>query len=105
MKAPTFAPVFAYFYPVMCEAARSLGYALAVHGTMDKDLDLIAVPWIDNACAPLTLVRTLANVAGGTLFESAGHTPEEKPHGREAWLLILNNGAAVDLSIMPRLSR
>ncbi len=29
--------------------------------------------------------------------------PEIKPHGRKAWLLIMGNGAAFDISVMPKL--
>jgi hypothetical protein len=31
------------------EVARSKGYVLAVHGTLIRDIDLVACPWIENA--------------------------------------------------------
>lgn len=45
MKPPTRAPFFACIYHGLCDVARARGYALAIHGTVTSDLDLIAVPW------------------------------------------------------------
>lgn len=49
MKEPSIAPAYTFLYPILCEAARACGYALAIHGTMQRDLDLVAVPWVDEA--------------------------------------------------------
>ncbi len=39
-------------YPQLVEEARRHGYALAPHGSLQRDLDLIAVPWSEEAAAP-----------------------------------------------------
>ena len=102
MKEPTFAPVYATLYPVLAEAARKCGYALALHGTMTRDLDLIAVPWTDEALCAHDLFKAL-------IVASRGHiTPElerceHKPNGRMAYSILLDNGAFIDLSVMPRI--
>jgi hypothetical protein len=43
----------------MREAARGLGYALATHGTMAFDIDVVAIPWIDGAAEPEALIAGL----------------------------------------------
>ncbi len=107
MKDPTFTPVYAYVYPAMCEIARSKGYALALHGTMQRDFDLIAVPWVDEAVDAPELVAALEQVAGGYVFAhpTLGREPTPKPHGRMSWVLILDNGAFIDLGVMPKVGR
>lgn len=39
--------------------ARELGYALAVHGSVTRDCDLIAVPWTDAAVNAFELAHAL----------------------------------------------
>ena len=34
---------------MLCDVAREMGYALALHGSMNRDMDLIAVPWVVGA--------------------------------------------------------
>jgi len=100
MKSPSPAPLYATILPVLTETARGLGYALAVHGTLSRDLDLIAVPWVDDAAPPEELVQALAaRVAwtrdDGMLIQG----PERKPYGRLAWTIPLCGDAFVDLSV------
>lgn len=119
MKLPTIAPVFACLYPGLCCVARHHGYALAVHGSLVTDLDLIAVPWVAEAGDPLVLRDALLRHVGacgydGLLRESDPHLTEAqiqqivgtemevKPHGRMAWNLYLDHGVKIDLSILPR---
>lgn len=100
MKSPSPAPLYATILPVLTETARGLGYALAVHGTLSRDLDLIAVPWVDDAAPPEELVQALAaRVAwtrdDGMLIQG----PERKPYGRLAWTIPLIGDAFIDLSV------
>ena len=78
------------------------GYALCMHGSFTRDLDLLAVPWADKACEPEHLVRRIADATG---LRETGHPPSKKPHGRLAWTLIFRQFADprfVDVSVMPR---
>lgn len=90
---------YASLYPVLREAARDCGYALALHGSLQKDLDVVAIPWVEEAGSESLLVQLLTECAGGVL------RPErtEKPHGRVAWTIELAaQGGYIDLSILPR---
>lgn len=90
------------------EKARELGYALAVHGSLKRDIDLIACPWTDDAVAPPVLAEALREVTGGYWswsmkgadFTLAG-CPGNKPHGRLGWVINLGGGPYIDLSVMP----
>jgi hypothetical protein len=50
---------YAAIYPRLREVAREHGYALALHGSLTKDLDLLAVPWVVDADDEATLVRAI----------------------------------------------
>jgi hypothetical protein len=97
--------------------ARDFGYALAVHGSTARDIDLVAVPWADIAVDPLTLAEALRSTAA-RVHGRAYHRPHrgrpdhqrlgspgEKPHGRLVWTFHLGGGPYIDLSVMPRILR
>jgi hypothetical protein len=122
MKDATRAPVYAMMYHGLCDTARKFGYALAIHGTVTADLDLIAVPWIDDAAPAETMVEALRKHINAVEYpellrrqlgdenlvqqilarRDEPKDPEQKPHGRRAWNLYLDHGGKVDLSVMPR---
>lgn len=123
MKPANNAPFFACLYAGLCDIARQHGYALAVHGTMARDFDLVAIPWTDAAVSDKELVaalqqHVLAMDYRGLLQRQCGWaTPEQidqmvsratdpdcrvKPHGRKAWVLYMEHGCQIDLSVMPR---
>lgn len=109
MKSPTFAPAYAVFFPMLAEVAQDCGYALAIHGSLQSDFDLLASPWTDDAVSDNELMQAIADYVGIAMSTIYGSTkvigPESKPHGRKAWAIIMGNGAYIDLSVMPRLSK
>jgi len=89
---------------IATRVARDYGYAVAVHGSRVRDLDLIAVPWTAEARPTLDLVAALEVALGGFVTDrnSDGLTwPREKPHGRRAWVIHLGAGPYIDLSVVP----
>lgn len=102
--APTFAPCYAALYPMLAELARVHGYALAVHGSMQRDFDLVAVPWTTAAGDAETLIANFAVALGGTVApRQVGMVGggEQKPHGRVAYSIYLGQ-AYLDVSVTPR---
>lgn len=99
---------YAKTLPHLCQIAREHGYALAVHGSMATDLDLLACPWTEEAADPETLAETIREAIDGHFTGTA----IEKPHGRRAWSIVpsawigcTNNlkwRPWIDLSVMPR---
>jgi hypothetical protein len=101
---------FAYLYDSLVAVAQDHGYALALHGSMSRDLDLIAVPWTNNASTKPVLMDALNKDISRFRVdkfrkgyeENDLKTPTKKPHGRTAYALHLGGDAYVDISIMPR---
>ena len=89
--------------PPLRLAARGCGYAIAVHGSLCRDIDLIAVPWTEQADDEKLLVERLLGVLAGFLGRATAQEWSDKPHGRRAVLIYhAGNGAEIDLSVMPR---
>lgn len=101
------------------ETARAQGYALTVHGSLARDIDLVAVPWVKGAISAPVLVRrliaTVRRLNDGIALVINDHSaaegderrrnPTSKPHGRLAWCIHLGGGPYIDLSVMPRAVR
>lgn len=82
-------------YPVLREVARGHGYALAVHGSLQKDLDVLAVPWVEECSDPDVLAEALRDKSGGQFVGGVGL----KPHGRKAYTIHLGLAGYIDLSV------
>lgn len=101
---PKAAPAFyASLLPILIPVAREHGYALAVHGSMLRDLDLIAVPWTAEASPAEDLAEGLREGVGGSWkpYDTNG-SRSAKPHGRRVWSIHFGGGCYIDLSVMPR---
>jgi hypothetical protein len=107
MKESNRAPAYACIYHGLAEIAREYGYALAIHGSVLTDLDLIAVPWTDDAVDAESLMMLIRDHCGKCAvnldeYSNEHIEPSIKPHGRLAWKFHLHAGGAVDLSVLPR---
>lgn len=51
--------------PPMRRAAKHVGYALTVHGSLNRDIDLVAVPWREGALDADRLISALCGAAIG----------------------------------------
>lgn len=89
--------------------ARDHGYAVGVHGSLreNRDIDLIAAPWVKNAKAPRTLMRAISHQLPYLARVKAHDHDPPKPHGRlgYVWIITCRHAGCpryVDLSVMPR---
>lgn len=95
--------------PAMRRAAKDEGYAITVHGSLNRDIDIVAIPWREhNVGTPDRLVTVIAGAIGGVTGRCLHRDSwTEKPHGRRAKTLLVWCGestADLDLSVMPALS-
>lgn len=85
-------------FRLIWETARPLGYAIGLHGSMKRDCDLIAAPWVDNPAHPDDLIKALCVALNATQVGGV----EAKPVGRIAVILQIDGYVKhIDLSIMP----
>ncbi len=106
------AATYAWMVPHISTVARQLGYAIGLHGSMGRDLDLIAVPWTDAAAPNEVLVEAIREAVGGFIrndpqteenrYYLDTKNPTDKPHGRRAWSIYFSGHRFyIDLSVMP----
>lgn len=105
---PSASLFYALVIPTLQSIAQSHGYTLALHGSMQTDIDLLACPWEPVASDAATLIEALRAGMGGCF--PAGDCPAERPHGRLAWAIYFDEesarnhiGAYLDVSVMPRI--
>ncbi len=98
MKPPNYAPHYCALYPALAEVTRKHGYALAIHGSLARDFDLICVPWSDHPSPPRAVVDELTT--NFSLREIG--LPDVRAHGRLCFQLSIGFGyCSLDLSFMP----
>jgi hypothetical protein len=110
--SPARAAAYVALYPMLQQIAKRHGYALAVHGSLHRDFDLVAIPWVEEASEPLALIRAFKKATRAvTHHEDFDHLvkdckPNQKPHGRIAYSLHFTNsgmyGGYIDISVMPK---
>lgn len=68
--------------PIIRATAKECGYAIGVHGSMRRDLDLMAMPWVDDHKTPDELAKSIMMAACGIKQDHFRWT--QKPNGRIA---------------------
>lgn len=92
--------------PPIRRAAKDAGYAVAVHGSLNRDIDLIAIPWVEHGVwSPDALIEAIVGAVRGAIGRcSKNGDPGQKPHGRMAYSLLAWCGestAHLDVSVFP----
>lgn len=89
---------YAVCLPEMQRIAKKLGYNLIVHGSMDRDLDLVAVPWVNEPSSHFSLLTQLDQYLNGSaryddpeIFES-GYMFSVLPGGRSSYVINIYRG-------------
>lgn len=79
------------------ELAKEVGYAIGEHGSKQRDLDVIAVPWTEEA---VSAEQLLVHIAGG--LDARLLDIEDRPHGRIAASIQMNGWfRLIDISVFP----
>lgn len=83
---------YTYVFSEMRRIAEVHGYNLLIHGSMNRDLDLVLIPW-EKQISPIdTVMSDFCNYVGGKMMYQ---TPEQRnvfPHGRLSYVIELNRG-------------
>lgn len=93
--------LYAHYFFQLKEIALKYGYNLVLHGSMNRDLDLIAIPWQENIGSHEEMIEEFTNEIGGDLMFANGvnrsHAPEQNWskykttfHGRMQYVINLN---------------
>lgn len=123
-RFPALAAHYLHLAPTLKAKAREMGYALGVHGSLSTDMDLIAVPWVEDAKTAEELIEALRECVGGYFLKeypsckgcadngiqiNCEHVRgmvgfSVRPHGRRAWSIYFDKHGGtpyLDVSVMP----
>lgn len=94
--------------PALRRTAQGLGYAIGLHGSMARDVDLIAAPWTEEACSAEDLIAALLETTLATLdcgyMDEGARKPAPRPHGRVGFVIHIGWKGYLDIAVMPRSS-
>lgn len=72
------------------------GYNLLIHGSMNRDMDLVAVPWINDPKTHLELLDAFCETLGVPVQRNGKGNPDYMhsvlPGGRDSYIINLNRG-------------
>ena len=82
--------LYAFYFESLKVIALKYGYNLVLHGSMNRDLDLIAIPWQEKLGDTDEMVNEFATVLGGIAIELSEEQINCFPHGRRSYIINLN---------------
>lgn len=89
--------LYAFYFEVIKQIGMKYGYNIVLHGSMNRDLDLIAIPWEMELGDKEQMIDEIVNVIGGILTmqnrsvdNPVGTRFGLKPHGRIVYTIQIN---------------
>ena len=76
--------LYAFYFEAIKEIGMRYGYNIVLHGSMNRDLDLIAIPWAEKIKPWRKMCDLIAELIGGDVLEDS---IKETHHGR-IWCVI-----------------
>ena len=117
------APWYALIFKDLDRIVQRRGWNVCLHGSMQRDLDLVLIPWVKDADHIDVVIDDIRKFVEGSyqlnLKKKANakrgyetkqglehYAVEEKPHGRKAISIYIGaSGLYLDISIMPRVEK
>lgn len=82
--------LYAYYFYDLKEIALKYGYNLVLHGSLNRDMDLIAIPWQEELGDADKMIEAFTEIIGGELVPQEVHNKYCFPHGRISYVINLN---------------
>jgi len=82
--------LYAIFYEHLKQIAKEYGYNLVLHGSMQRDLDLIAIPWSDRLRPDSEMIQEFEEYLTGKKHWNPHYTI--LPGQRKSYVISLNRG-------------
>jgi hypothetical protein len=83
--------LYTMYFQRLMEIAREMGYNLLISGSMNRDLDLVAVPWSDYPESEMVLIRAFDLYLSGSYMDNLEYYMHKiLPGGRSSYVINLN---------------
>lgn len=97
------AAFYACMWNDLRQAAMDCGWALGLHGSLASDMDIMAMPWTENATSAQTMINTIiSRCFTGNFMAEAGTqcAKSEKPNGRVVYTVPIFADFYLDINII-----
>lgn len=95
------AAFYASIYDDLRKAAMSCGWALGLHGSLANDMDIMAMPWTEEAKPAEEVMRALSDCFTENPFKGIHTIPYyEKPNGRVVYTMPIWEDFYLDINII-----
>ncbi len=87
---------YTYAFLPLKEIALRYGYNLVIHGSMNRDMDLIAIPWAAELGGVADMINEFVEYLGGHILQERDTDRDAfaaKYHGRRNYVINLNRGS------------
>lgn len=85
--------LYSYYLGLLQEKAKEMGYNLVLHGSLNTDCDLIAIPWTDEPSHHFALIRELDFILTGyKMTHASQYLYTVLPGGRHGYIISMNRG-------------
>ncbi len=84
--------LYAYYFENLKVIARGYGYNLVLHGSLNRDLDMVAIPWQKDIGDHDLMIKEFCTVLGGRPMLQDDESRYCFPHGRMSYVINLNRG-------------
>jgi hypothetical protein len=89
--------LYSFYFEVIKEIGLKYGYNIVLHGSMNRDLDLIAIPWTEEIGDKEQMIDEIATTIGGNVLMQnrsvkniKGKRYSKKPHRRIVYIININ---------------
>lgn len=85
--------LYGFYFEIIKEIGLKYGYNFVLHGSMNRDLDLIAIPWQEKIGDKKAMMDEIATTLGGQILvesDAERQLLRNKFHGRECWVVNIN---------------
>lgn len=85
--------LYAFYFELIKAIGLEYGYNIVLHGSMNRDLDLIAIPWQEVIKDKNEMLEKIADAVGGYVLKQEDEDFERQRklyHGREAHIININ---------------
>ena len=104
--------LYAFYFETLKIVAKEYGYNLVLHGSMNRDLDLVAIPWVDNPKDEFEMIKEFDKTINGIYSNQKEHYLfNVLPGGRNNYVININRGGKwnnysdmqyyIDISVTP----
>ena len=95
------ASFYACIWDDLRNAAMDCGWALGLHGSLSKDMDIMAMPWAEDAKPVEEMVDSIINCFTDNPFNDISKTPHyDKPNNRVVYTIHIWKDFYLDINVI-----